>query len=106
MKVLLDECVDRRLARELSGFVVRTVVEMGWAGITNGDLLGRASADFDVFLTVDRNLSFQQHLPKYAIAVVLVEAASNRLGDLVKLVPKIVGALPAAPRGAVTRVGF
>ena len=106
MKVLLDECVDRRLARELTTFSVRTVVDLGWAGITNGELLGRAALEFDVFLTVDRNLPFQQHLPKYKIAVILVEAVSNRLSDLVKLIPRIVEAIPTAPGGTVTRVGF
>ena len=105
MKVLLDECVDRRLARELRTFSVRTVVDLGWAGITNGELLGRAALEFDVFLTGDRNLPFQQHLPKYKIAVILVEAVSNRLSDL-KLVPRIVEAIPTAPGGTVTRVGF
>ncbi len=106
MKVLLDECVDRRLARELTAFDVRTVADLGWAGITNGELLSRAALEFDVFLTVDRNLPFQQHLPKYQIAVILVEAVSNRLSDLVKLAPQIVAVIPKAPGGTVTRVGF
>ena len=106
MKVLLDECVDRRLAHELSPYKVRTVTDLGWAGITNGELLSRAALEFDVFLTVDRNLPFQQHLPKYNIAVILVEAVSNRLSDLLKLVPRIVEAIPTAPGGTVTRVGF
>ena len=106
MNVLLDECVDRRLARELVAFSVRTVAELGWAGITNGELLSRAAAEFDVLLTVDRNLPFQQHLSKYRIAVILIESASNRLSDLVKLAPRIVAAIPIAPGGTVTRVGF
>jgi hypothetical protein len=106
LKVLLDECVDRRLARELASFEVRTVAELGWAGIANGELLRRAALEFEVFLTVDRNLPFQQHLAQYQIAVILVEAVSNRLSDLVKLVPRIVEVIPTAPGGTVTRVGF
>ena len=106
MNVLLDECVDRRLARELVAFSVRTVADLGWAGITNGELLSRAAAEFDVLLTVDRNLPFQQHLSKYRIAVILIESASNRLSDLVKLAPRNVAAIPIAPGGTVTRVGF
>ena len=105
MKILLDECVDRRLAKYIEGFSVQTVAEMGWTGIDNGDLLARAQSEFDVFVTVDRNLSFQQHLPKFTIAVVLIASPSNRLGDLVRLVPDICLALPNAPKGAVTRVG-
>ncbi|MEN3330754.1 MAG: hypothetical protein V7641_119 [Blastocatellia bacterium] len=57
MKLLLDECVDRRFAKELPGHFVKTVPQMGWATIKNGELLGLAEKEFDVFLTVDRNLS-------------------------------------------------
>lgn len=60
MKVLLDECVDRRLAREIVGHDVRTARQMGWTAIANGELLALASEQFEVFVTVDRNLSFQQ----------------------------------------------
>jgi Domain of unknown function (DUF5615) len=103
--LLLDECVDRRLAKELERFSVRTVADMGWTGIKNGRLLALAQSEFDVFITVDRNLSFQQHLPKFSIAVVLLVAPSNRLADLKKLVPRILDAAPIAARGTVTRVG-
>ena len=64
MRVLLDECVDTRLASHIQGFETRTVHDQGWAGISNGKLLALAQAEFDVFITVDRNLSFQQHLPR------------------------------------------
>ena len=58
MRVLLDECVDRRLARDIVGHEVRTVPKMGWATIRNSDLLGLAEGQFDAFVTVDRNLAF------------------------------------------------
>jgi hypothetical protein len=103
--VLLDECVDARLASPLSGFAVQTVSARGWAGITNGRLLALAQDEFDVLLTVDRNLSFQQHLPKYSIAVVLLSARTNRLADLVELVPQLIEVVRVAPKGTVTRVG-
>lgn len=67
MRVLLDECVDRRLAREIVGHEVTTVPEAGWAAVKNGDLLVLAEKSFDVFVTVDRNLSFQQSLPRFAM---------------------------------------
>jgi hypothetical protein len=60
VKILLDECVDRRLAREISGHDVHTVPQMGWAGIKNGDLLTLAEKQFEVFVTVDRNLRFNK----------------------------------------------
>ncbi|HSE58740.1 MAG TPA: DUF5615 family PIN-like protein [Nitrospiraceae bacterium] len=79
MKVLLDECIDRRLAKEIEGHDVVTVPQAGWAGIKNGNLLRLAEDQFDVFVTVDRNLSFQQSLPQFAIAVVILQAPTNRL---------------------------
>ena len=104
MKVLLDECVDRRLAREIVGHEVTTVPGAGWAAVKNGDLLALAEKDFDAFLTVDRNLSFQQRLPRFAIAVVVLRAPSNRLNDLLPLIPRLLEVLPAAKRGEVTWV--
>jgi hypothetical protein len=65
VKLLLDECVDRRFAKELQGHFVKTVPQMGWATIKNGELLALAEKEFDVFITVDRNLSFQQNLSKF-----------------------------------------
>ena len=105
MRVLLDECVDSRLAPHVEGFATRTVHDQGWAGITNGKLLTLAQAEFDVFVTVDRNLSFQQHLPKFTIGVVLLHARTNRLVDLVSLVPELLKAIPLARPGVVTDVG-
>jgi len=54
---------------------------------------------------VDRNLSFQQHLPKYRLAVVLIHSRSNRLADLLPFVPRLLEAMAAAPKGSVTHVG-
>jgi Domain of unknown function (DUF5615) len=79
LKVLLDECVDVRLAAKLATVDVRTVADRGWLGISNGQLLALAAAEFDVFVTVDRNLAFQQHLPKFNIAVILLRSNTNRL---------------------------
>ena len=94
MNLLLDECLDQRLARELPGHFVRTVPQMGGAGIKNGRLMGLAEQQFDVFITVDRNLSFQQNLPKFSIAVIVLHAPTNRLVDLKPLAPSILEALP------------
>lgn len=85
MRVLLDECIDRRLATSILDHDVKTVPEMGWATIKNGELLALAQQQFDVFVTVDRNLSFQQNLPQYSVAVIVLRAPSNRLGDLLPL---------------------
>jgi len=105
LKILLDECVDSRFANHIHTVDVHTVVGKGWAGITNGKLLALAQVEFDVFVTVDRNLSFQQHLPKFDIAVILLKAKSNRVSDLVALLPELLQAISIAPKGAVTTVG-
>lgn len=103
--MLLDECVDRRLAGDIRGHDVKTVPEAGWAALKNGDLLGQAQHEFDAFVTVDRNLPFQQDLSRFSIAVIVLRAPSNRLTDLRGLIPQRLAALPAAKRGTVTRVG-
>lgn len=104
MKILLDECIDRKLAREFSGYEVKTVPQMGWAGIKNGQLLTLAEAEFDVFITVDRNLSFQQNLPEFDIAVIVLQSQSNRLADLKPLAPQVLAILATAAKGKATVV--
>lgn len=104
MRVLLDECLPRRLKRELVGHDTSTVPEMGWAGKRNGELLTLAAAKFDAFLTVDRNLSYQQDVAAFDIAVVVLVARSNSLDDLRPLAPKILEALTHAARGRMTLV--
>jgi len=79
---------------------------MGWTTIKNGDLLSRAEEWFDVFVTVDRNLSFQQDLISFNIAVVVLRAPTNRLADLRPLVPELLVALPSAKPGAAMFIGI
>ena len=103
--MLLDECVDRRLAGDIQGHDVKTVPEAGWAALKNGDLLGRAQHEFDPFVTVDRNLPFQQDLSRFSIAIIVLRAPSNRVTDLRGFIPQLLAALPVAKRGEVTWVG-
>jgi hypothetical protein len=105
VKVLVDECVDWRLSRDIVGHDVKTARQMGWSTIRNGELLGLATKELDVFVTVDRNLSFQQNLPAFSIAVIVLRAKSNRLSDLRPLVPELLASIPTAKPGAVTYVG-
>ena len=105
VNILLDECIDRKFARELIGYDVKTVPQMGWAGIKNGQqLLALAESEFDVSITVDRNLSFQQSLPQFNIAVIVLQAPSNRLADIKPLAPNISAILPIAAKGQATTV--
>ncbi len=104
MRLILDECIDRRLARDFVSYDVKTVPQMGWAGIKNGQLLALVEASFDVFITVDRNLAFQQNLPQFDVVVIVLQARSNRLADLKPLVPKILVVLPLAQKGKATTI--
>jgi len=105
VRVLLDECVDRRLAVDIQGHDVKTVPDAGWAALKNGELLNRAQYEFDAIVTTDRNLPFQQDLSRFSIAVIVLRAPSNRVTHLRRLIPELLVALPVAMRGAVTWVG-
>jgi hypothetical protein len=104
VRILLDECLPRRLKRAFAGHHVRTVPEAGWASRKNGDLLAVAQEQFDVLLTVDRNLSVEQDVSRYRIAVVVMSAPSNRLADLEPLAPAVLAVLDAARPGTILRV--
>ncbi len=105
MRVLLDEQLPRRLARELIGHAVRTVQQEGWAGVTNGELLRKAAdSGFEVFLTGDQNLTFQQNLSKARLGVVVLVARSNRFADLLPLLDATMKAISRIKPGQVERI--
>lgn len=105
MKVLLDECLDWRLARDIVGHEVKTARQMGWAAITNGELLKLASKHFDIFVTVDRNLAFQQHIGLLPMPVVVLQAKTNRLADLRPLMPDLLTKIDMLRPGTVYFIG-
>ena len=105
MRLFIDECVDWRLSRDLVGHDIKTARQTGWTAIKNGELLALASESFDVFITVDRNLSFQQNIASLSIAVIVLQARSNRLADLKVLIPDLLTAIRSAQRGRVLVVG-
>lgn len=87
MRLLLDESLPRRLAHLFAGHEVLTVADAGWSGLTNGRLLDLAQHGFHCHVTVDRSLVHQQVLAKFAIAVLVLRARTNRLEDLAPLIP-------------------
>lgn len=101
MRILLDECLPRRLSRQLTGHGIKTVQDMGWAGKPDGLLLSFMSGGFDVLVTVDRNLVFNADVPGLKVGVIVLHARSNRLVDLEPLVPKILAALEQIRSGQV-----
>ena len=108
MKILIDECVPRDLKYHLEsqGYECLTVQEMGYSGKKNGELLALAENNFDVFLTLDKNLQYQQNLTNRSIAVLLVGAKSNDMDDILPHLPACFVALATITAGQVVRVGW
>jgi hypothetical protein len=93
MTVVVDECLPKRLTRELPGHYVRTVQQMGWSGVSNGRLLSLMRGQFDAFITVDNNLACQQNLSALPVAVVVLRAPSNKIEDIRPLLPRLLATL-------------
>ena len=104
MRLLLDECVPKRLAREFAGHEVSTVTEVGWSGLSNGELLRLAAGEYDVLITVDQGIEFQQNISRSPIPIILLVAPSNEIEVLRPLVPNALAALRSARAGQLVRV--
>jgi len=106
VRILLDEQLPRQLARQLRGHQVRTVQQQGWNGLGNGALLRRAAAGgFEIFLTADQNLQFQQNLTGLPLSVIILVARTNKLEDLAPLIPPLLREIREVRPGETRRVG-
>ena len=106
MKLLLDECIPRKLKNSLPDYDCRTVPEAGFAGEKNGALLDLAErAGFDTFVTMDKGVEYEQNLAHRSLAIVIVRAKSNRLEDLLPLIPELRRVLKTVRHGEVRRIG-
>jgi hypothetical protein len=104
-RVLCDESVPHDIAAAIVGHEVATVQGLGWAGAKNGALLRAArEAGYEVLVTVDRNLEYQQNISASGLALFVLQARSSRVADLRPAVAALLAALPAAAAGAVTHV--
>jgi hypothetical protein len=103
-RVLLDENLPRKLRRDLPDFAIRTVQEEGWTSFSNGELLGRAQDRFDVLLTADRRLQFQQNLARFTIGVVVIQTVSLRYRFIKQAIGSIRAALERARPGELVQV--
>jgi hypothetical protein len=89
VKILLDECVTKKLKRHLTEYEVATVVEMNWSGLKNGVLLSAAvAAKFDILLTIDKNLEHQQNMNNYEITVAVLDVEKSKIDFLLELLPR------------------
>lgn len=105
MRVILDGNLPRGLARHLIGHIVHTIHSRRWSDLDDGALLDACATEYDAFVTMDQSLQFQQDLSVRLLSIILLHARSNRLPDLVPLVPAILAALPTAAPGQVVHVG-
>jgi hypothetical protein len=105
MRILLDENIPVDFAAELRGHDVSTVIELGWSGVLNGELMRRAHGCCDAFVTLDRNIEFQQNISVLPFGVIVVRAVSNRMVHLRPLAAAILLAVSAAKPGQLHEVG-
>ena len=106
MRLLVDECVDWRLLRDLAEHQARTVKQLGWEHYDDGELLRHASAEFDVFVTVDKDLPYQRNLETFDIAVIILRGRTTRLADLRSLLPLLRGAIDKSKKGEAQVVSW
>ena len=97
MKILLNECTPHVLKKLLTGFEIKTVQDQGWSGVTNGALLRLAERQFDVFITSDQNLKYQQNLAVRQLAI--IQLPTNQVPLIVKLAPKVQAMLESIQTG-------
>lgn len=104
MRILLDESVPERFGKLLSGHFVTSVQRRGWASVKNGKLLALAEQDFDVLLTADKGMEYQQNQDTLPVAILVIRAHSNRMDSLVPLLPAILYALETLPPRTLRKI--
>ena len=100
----MDECLPKKLKRELIGYTVFTVQEKGWSGVKNGELLHKGEKEFDVWVTADQNIEFQQNLSRFNIAIVVLVAPRNKLEVLLPLIPELREILKTIQPGQIAYI--
>jgi predicted nuclease of predicted toxin-antitoxin system len=100
MKILLDECVTKKLKRLLEDYEVYTVTEMGWNGLKNGKLLQKAAEQsFDILLTIDKNIDSQQNISTHNLSLVILDVAKSNLKHLEPLIPAFIAKIEQVEKG-------
>lgn len=95
MKILLDECVTKHLKPHITGHQVSTVRELGWSGVKNGKLMSLCvEHNFDILLTIDKNLQHQQNLEKHPITIVILNSITSKVEELIAFLPAFESQLP------------
>ncbi len=101
MRILFDQGVPKKLRHELVGHEIQTAYEAGLSDYSNGELLRAAEKGFDVLVSTDSNIKYQQHLPGFNIALIVLRAFTNSLADCLPLVPQLLETLQTVAPGSV-----
>ncbi len=105
MRILLDESLPGDLKGLLGDHEAQTVALAGWSGVKNGKLLSLAATAYDVFLTADRNIEFQQNLSTLPVSIMVMVLMNNRIETIVKLLPEVLAALEHIEPRTFTKIG-
>ena len=105
MRIILDECLPRRLLRDIPDHAVTTVPRQGWAGVTNGALLKRVEPEFDIFITMDSNIVHQQNVANLQICLIILHGPNSRYETLQPLLPQMLNVIKRASPGSVFHIG-
>lgn len=106
MRLLLDECLPRKLKQELAEYEVWTVQDCGWKGKKNGELLRLAEKQFDVFITIDKGMQYQQNVSKFRLGIIMLSAPTNRVEALKLLIPSVKKSLEEIKAGNVVKLAL
>jgi len=105
MKILLDECVTKKLKKHFSLHQVFTVANMNWLGMKNGNLMRNAiNEGFDIILTIDKNLQFQNNMIEYNISIVIFHCENSKIETLIQFIPEFENQLTSFEKGKVYKI--
>jgi predicted nuclease of predicted toxin-antitoxin system len=104
MRILLDHCLDWRLSRSLPGHTVKAAGKLAWGHLRDSVLLTKAQTQFDVLVTSDKNLPYQQNLNRFDIAVVILNVPSNRIEDCLPKMPLLLAVVSRVPKRRATTI--
>lgn len=104
MKLLLDECVTRDIKADLAGHEVHTIEDAGLKGLENGDLLKAAAGLYEVLITVDQNIPYQQNVVELPFAILILAGKRNSYAHLKPLMPRALAALETIMPGTVVLI--
>lgn len=106
MRILLDECLPKKLKKEFQNYDVKTVPEMGWSGKKNGELLSLAEAHFEILITADQNLRYQQNLKGRSIIIFVLKSPNSRYETVRSLIPEVIEKISGTTKSEIIEIEY